>query len=256
MKTLVSLFFMLPVISLGQGVSIDFEDHSLEHWFQKTTNHWCVSDNEAIGGSYSLAHCHDDSVAGTDWIAYFHDPLFPGNAERSWEFNIKYNHSPSSSNYWAVCFADNCLPDEQGMISDGVILGVNVAGNSDELLLWKADHGSLNELFNTGFNWEESVPSGKPVCVRVVQSIDNRISIDLDTSGTAFVNHGSVYFGQPLTANIFLLYYKYTANYDRGLFLDDLTIGGNFSADNVSPFVQRIKVNDARNIEIEFSENY
>ena len=125
MKVLAGLFFMMPIALAAQNITIDFEDGNISQWLQSNSEHWCVSDVNTINGNYSLRHCFDSDIAAFDWITYFHQPLVFADTAASWEFSLRYDFNPSSNNCWVVLLSSGSLPDEEGNIQDGLIVGVN-----------------------------------------------------------------------------------------------------------------------------------
>jgi hypothetical protein len=254
MKTVVFLFFMIPVISLGQSVSVDFEDRDLTGWYQSVQGHWCITENDSPENKYSLSHCYNDTVSGTDWIAYFHSPLNLSNAKSSWQCTIRYDYAPSSTNYWAVFLTNNELPDEYGCINNGMVLGVNFIGNSDELMLWRVSDGQVTCLLNTAFNWEDNITSGQSVNLKLVRSVNGAYSLGIEASGNAYTDLGSANDRSFAQFNAFTLFNKYTSTHDQGLHMDNVFINGGFENDNDSPEVETLGIVTSSTIEVQFSE--
>jgi hypothetical protein len=254
MKTLVWLFFGLPVISLGQGVTIDFENQDLTGWFQREEGHWCISGTDVIQGNYSLVHCFDDSIAGNDWIVFFHEPLAISQSECIWQFQVAFQHNPSSANNWAVALASNELPDEKGGLANALVLGVNRVGSSDEFKVWQIKQGIQSEILNTGFNWEQHITPGERVSFQLVSRTSGEMTLSLDTSGTGFNSLCNFSWDDLSAVNELCILYKYTATHDRGIRFDDLVINGRFAPDHEPPFVKSVEVINESRIEVHFSE--
>lgn len=72
-------FVSAPCLVVAQVVYADFENQQLQGWFPEAEGNWCIRNVDAAGDRYALHHCHDDSVAGVDWMACFHDPLLRNN---------------------------------------------------------------------------------------------------------------------------------------------------------------------------------
>ncbi len=254
MKILVFVFFMIPVISLGQPLSIDFESSNLTGWYQPYNTHWCLSGENAIGGNYSLTHCYDDTVSGCDWIGYIHSPVDLEAGPCRWDFMLRYDHNPSSSNNWAVFLSDHSFPDQHGRLVNGLVLGVNYEGNTDELMIWKVSDGKVQVIFNTGFNWQENISSHQVVSFSIDRSENGLYTIALDTSGTGYFILGSLVEHSISTINTIILYYRYTATYDLGFSFDNLLIDGSFTTDNESPYIVQVAIISPHKIEVQFSE--
>ena len=253
MKKLVYVFLLIPVVSLGQGITIDFEEGDLTEWIQSDAGHWCVSDIEPINGAFSLMHCFDNDVAATDWIAYVHKPVKMNDESSLWEFTIRYSHNPSSNNNWVVFLTYNTLPDDEKGLSDGLVLGVNYTGNSDEIMVWSVENSDAEILLNTGFNWEFDMPDEKEATFTLTYS-EGVFYLQIDTGEQSSVDLGNFTSDGYSILNTFILYYKYTATYDRQLWFDDFRIEANFSMDTVPPAIDFLSVVDPYTLEIGFSE--
>jgi len=251
MKVLVLLFLTIPVVSLGQSICHDFENHDLTAWIPSAEGHWCISDENALGGDYSLRHCFDNDEAGTDRISLIHDPLPAEDAV--WNFKAAYQFAPSANNHWAVLITENCLPGDDGSISSGLILGVNYIGNSDEISVWEVRGGVLSEILNTGINWQESVHPGVPVELKLSAQDRGAYTLRIEMADGSWLEQG--FSSQALeNPNIFSLWYKYTSSYDQGLWLDDLCIAGNFLEDTKPPAISSIYMMSSREMEVEMDE--
>ena len=105
MKALVLLFFTIPVISLGQGICFDFENQDLTGWIPSAEGHWCISEENALEGRFSLKHCYNSDQAGNDRISWIHDPL--RLQEAVWSFRVAHQYAPSANNNWSVIISEN-----------------------------------------------------------------------------------------------------------------------------------------------------
>lgn len=254
MKILVLIFFSIPVISLGQGVRVNFEENDLTGWLPSEEGHWCISSESALEGNNSLKHCYNNDLAGIDWISFFHTPFLLKDATASWQFDLRYSFTPSGNNHWAIFLTDNNLPDDIGNIKDGLILGVNYEGNSDELMIWYRREGVLTELLNTGFNWQENISKEMKVRFWLSKDISGKFLLQIDTANSNWIPLGEFNTSSLATYNAFTLFYKYTATYDQGLWLDNILIEGLFNPDTSPPAVKSVYVLSPLLIEIEFDE--
>ena len=254
MKTLVFLFFIIPVISLGQEVRWNFEDNDLTQWYQNVPGRWEVSDEYPITGKYSLHHAFDNDKADVDWIALFHDPLKLAESQAIWQFSIRYKYKPSAKNNWAVMFAGSNLPGNDKLMDYALVLGVNYRGSDDEIRLWKQKGENIESILSTHVNWENDIKTNNPVSFRITRTINGLISVEIDTSGGNFFKIGETIETEIIHSQFFLVYYKYTSTYDRGLYFDDLYIEGNFSKDTLQPRVKTIHTISSKSILVEFNK--
>jgi hypothetical protein len=254
MKILVLLIWTIPAISFGQVIAVDFEDNDLTGWIENISSRWQISSNDPISGNYSLKHSFDSPEAGTDWIVLFHNPIDLNTAITTWEFSIRYDHNPSSSNNWAVILSMSDMPSEPNDIEDALIFGVNYQGSNDQIALWKQNGEEIESIYSTGFNWEENITPGQIVSFRVERSQAGRMLFSIDTASNGYILIGEKDNVEMSFINCFLLYYKYTSNYDQGLSFDNLKITGNLTNDILPPEVNDVKVLSPQKLEISFSE--
>ncbi|MBA7528290.1 hypothetical protein ES705_20473 [subsurface metagenome] len=252
MRALVLLFFIIPVVSLGQIISADFENGDLTDWYQSSSDHWAISADNPVEGQYSLKHHFNNDEASTDWIALFHEPLQLKEGNTSWQFSIRYDFNPSSANHWAIFLSDNSLPDNT--IEYALVFGVNYNGNSDELQLWEISNGVTNCILNTGFNWEDNIKRGEVVGFKLSLSKSGVFAIKIDTSGGIYHSIGQQEIEHKENINVFTLYYKYTSTYDGGLTFDDFTATGELSNEHSTPGIESIHVIHSKAIELKFTE--
>ncbi len=253
MKVLVCVFFILPVALSGQQVLIDFENDELTEWIQSDSKHWCISDVVPIYGNYSLWHCFDSEIAASDWIAFFHQPVAVNDTRCRWDFNIRYGHEPSANNNWAVFLGYNCMPADNGTISNGLVMGVNYTGNSDEIMVWEIIDSNIDCLLNTEFNWQLTIKP-EDVVEFSIEGSNGSYRLFMAVNDENPVNLGSFSPENSQFINSFILFYKYSASYDRELWFDDLTIEAGFMEDTQSPSVEYYSFIDPKTIEIGFSE--
>ena len=253
MKILVCVFLLVPVVSIGQRISSDFENNDLTGWFQSDSGHWCISDADAISGIYSLGHCYDNGVSATDWITFFHQPVDPDNGTTRWDFTVRYTTDPSANNYWVVCLNDNCLPDTEGRLVNGLIIGINYLGNSDEIKVWEVHDGELECLLNTGFNWETNNLKNRNVRFSIQCSHDIG-KLYLATSESDSFDLGNFWPKYSSNLNAFTLLYTYTMSNDRSLWFDDLILEAVFLEDQLPPCISYYSFIDAYTVEVGFSE--
>jgi hypothetical protein len=251
LKTLVFLFLIIPIISLSQAITEDFEDGELTNWYQSRTGHWVIAETDAGNDDKILVHSYNDSLAGSDWISLLHEPINL-NEECVWKFLLRYDHSPSANNRWAVFLTDNEFPDQEDKISNGIIMAVNYMENTDELKLWKVTDGECEALISTGFNWEENIAPKQIVAIEIQKEKDGDWVIHLPELEKEFF--GKTMAGDFAEFNTYTLFYKYTASKDCGLAIDDLILEGSINTDTVPPHVISINVIDPWLIEVSFTE--
>ncbi len=252
MKALVLLCLLIPAISLGQNISLDFENRDLTGWYQSVFGHWAVIDDDPIAGQYSLIHDFDCKEASKDWIALFHKPLLMKEGNTVWQFSIRYDFNPSSNNNWAVVLSENSLPESK--LTDAFVFGVNYKDNSDEIKLYRVKNDEIIGIMNTGINWEENSLRGENIRFRLSTFATGEFIIEIDTVGGTFNTIATKIIDLPGTINVFALYYNFTSTFDCGLRFDDLKIQGKFTVDCSLPVVESISIINPQTLELVFSE--
>ena len=252
MKALVLLYSLIPAISLGQNISLDFENKDLTGWYQSISGHWTITNDDPVAGQYSLQHNFNSETTSKDWIALFHNPLLTKEGNAVWQFSLRYDFNPSFNNKWAIFLTKNSLPETN--LTDAIVLGVNYEGNSDEIKLWRVENNEITCTINTGLNWEENSLRGENINFRLSSLATGEFIIDIDTSGGIFNTIATESINLPDTINVFALNYSYTSAFDRGLTFDDLEIQGNFMVDYSLPVLESISIINPQTLDLVFSE--
>jgi hypothetical protein len=254
MKTLVFLFFAIPVISFGQELRWNFENNDLTQWYQNLPDRWEISSENVIGGSYSLHTAYDNAKAGTDWISLFHNPLKLDEAKTVWQFSVRYKYRPSANNHWEVMLASDNLPGDDKLMESALVLGVNYRGSDDEIRMWKQKGELCESILSTGFNWEQNIKAGSIVSLKITRIPGGHISLEMDTFGGCYFQIGETVEPEITQSQSFLVCYTYSASYDRGLYFDDLLINGKFQEDTPALKIHAIHVLSPNRIMIEFNQ--
>lgn len=254
--SVLALFFLCQLVT-AQIINFDFETDTLSSWQKSTDGRWGIDSISPISGSKSLRHVFDNPLGGFDAIAHQHNILRFDSTKTVWEFIVRYDYSPSSSNNWAFWLAAN-----QGVTSmypagsgSGYILGVNYTGSDDMLKLWYQGEGGASSFLSTAFNWQNSVTPGEDVAIRVERTTDGLWTIHLNKliedvwqeigSASDLSMNESEYIG---------VYYEYSSTQDRKLWVDDIKVEGLFFVDTVPPDVKSYSLIERNELEIQFSE--
>ncbi|MDX9881147.1 MAG: lamin tail domain-containing protein [Prolixibacteraceae bacterium] len=118
----------------------DFEGQQLNEWV--SSGDWFVSSEGKINGDFSLRHSpqptHPESVI------FYPVGLNLNSSDHRWNISLKNgNWDPSTSNrFWYYLLADSSDP----AALNGWAAGVNIAGNSDWVELWRFRNGKPDSL--------------------------------------------------------------------------------------------------------------
>jgi hypothetical protein len=254
MKRFLSIFLFCPMLAYGQ-LSDNFESGHLFQWDQFPPERWTCSDLNPLQGLFSLRHTFDNTESGVDRISFSFDDLDLNKPVR-WEFLIKYEYNPSSTNNWNVFLLANksaeFMEKESGI--EAVILGVNYMGSDDFVSLYKQDKTGISTLLTTTLNWQDL--NDQDVYHFIVDyNEDQRFSLkggmhDTTLLGvTEKVEIGLDYF------NYFGLRYSYTSSKDMLLSFDNLSLNGYYLTDTLPPVIQSLEFTSRNSLMIKFNED-
>lgn len=244
-------------LSFAQPIIKNFENSDLNDWIQNNSERWNIDTIDPITGKGSLHQYFNNTTAGTDMIVLSHHTLLLDSVDAYWEFAIKYNYSPSSSNNWS-CWLINSAGDEEPIPateSTGYVFGVNYQGSDDFIKLWKKDKSGTEVVLATPFNWQLNISAGECAKLKLLRTKQGSWSVAVDTiMDGSWINLGSVSDLSFREINNFGLYYKYSSTQDRKLWFDDLEIDGYFFTDIIPPGIDSVRVIDRNTLEVNFNE--
>lgn len=252
----ITALFFIPVLS-AQTLDFNFESGNLTGWQQNIEGRWGIDSLTPISGQKSLHHIFDNPEGSFDGISYHHEILCLDSTTTTWEFKVKYDYTPSSGNNWAFW-----LVSDQGVggmfpagSASGYIVGVNFTGSDDMLKLWYQNAGSSSVVFNTNFNWQNSLATGDTVIVRVERTITGEWAMSISNlADNNWQYLGGVSETSTVNSEYFGIYYEYSSSQDRKLWIDDISIQGLFYIDTYPPFIESFDVTDRNEIIVFFSE--
>ena len=226
----------------GQPVySFDFEDQQLTGWL--SADDWLVSSEGKINGDFSLRH--SSKSAGPKSDIFYPVGLNLNSSDHQWNISLKNgNWDPSTSNrFWHYLLADSSDPTAL----NGWAVGVNIAGSSDLVELWRFRNGKPDSLVvrsemiwktNTRFKLEiERKDKGKwSLC-----SINNSGEKENYAEGTDASAFRFDFIG---------LHFDFTSTRAGQLWADDIAL----KCFPLPPFVERITVINEEQAEITFNK--
>jgi len=228
------LSLLYPMIIMGQTVSYNFEDGSLEGWMQFPENRWEALDTSPINGSFSLQHNHcSPTENGIDRISVPLPAWDENTGSITWRFLLKHTYAPSSMNHWVVFLTSDV--GAEGMIAagnpNGYAIGVNLVSANDILTLYRVTNGSFTAILSTAINWETDIGTTQSSvgAVEVERKFDGTFIVRASTEGSfaSLQPQGSVVDTEHEYGGYFGIYFRYTTNYACRLFVDDISFSYN-----------------------------
>lgn len=255
-KHLVYLFAGITFSLSGQSV-FDFEKDSLSGWLQVPGGRWERSAANAISGAGSLHHAWDNPAPGVDLIA--RDLQYPDLSDTmSVAFRVRHGYPPSSGNNWQFFFlaGDYKEFDEKTNNNSAIIFGVNYSGYDDHLKLWHMLDGNALVILDTGLDYQEQIgTSGEPL-FRISRLPAGRWEVSWHIRGDpdSLQSLGAGVEIEKQTGKYMGFRYSYSSAQDRKLWLDDISVRGNFYRDTLPPRVTRLRLLGLDGLEIQFNE--
>jgi hypothetical protein len=167
----------------------------------------------------------------------------------TWEFLVRLNFSPSTSNYVRIYLASSNA-DLTGSLS-GFFIQIGASGSTDALELRKQS-GTSTSLFLSGTAGAVSVNPN--VRVRITRSAAGEWRLFADyAGGTNFVAEGSATDATPLDGSFLGVRCNYTTTNKANFFFDDFKAGPIF-VDGTPPNLLTAAYEDATHIVLTFDE--
>jgi Lamin Tail Domain/FlgD Ig-like domain len=255
MKKVILLALLMPVSAFGQIVE-NFESGNITNWIQSAEGRWNADTIESLSGRYSLHHVFDNPDAGIDQIGIPLKNLHPSEGIIRWSFLVRHGYDPSSSNNWGVFLMSDKAPVDMSPDgnTNGFAVGVNLTGYDDTLRLLKVKGKEITTVIDSHINWQTSIGTtdATKIVVERTQEGNWSLSVYLLNSDLAGMAEGSDI--ELFTAGWFGIYYKYTSTRDRLLWLDNISIDGNFYADTEAPVITQCNASGKYSVELSFNE--
>ncbi|MCX6255061.1 MAG: lamin tail domain-containing protein, partial [Bacteroidia bacterium] len=255
MKKVILLALLMPYMAFGQIVE-NFESGSIVNWVQSSEGRWKADTIESISGRFSLHHVFDNPDAGTDRIGIPVMNLHPSLGLTRWSFLIRHGYDPSSSNNWSVFLMSDTKPSAMSMDggTNGFVLGVNLTGYDDTLRLWKVKSNIVNTVIDCRINWQTTIGITGTVKIIVERSQEGYWTVSVYRLNENLIGTSSGTDSEIFSPAWFGIYYKYSSTRDRLLWLDDISIEGNFFEDHEAPVVTSCEASGKNSVEVTFNE--
>jgi len=187
-----------------------------------------------------------DSASNTTYLSTTSHAVING----SWQFDVKMDFSPSTSNYSKVYLISNSQNLDSNLNGYYVKIG-GQSGDIDDVSLHVQNGSSSTEIID---GTDGITASNPDLTVKVTRDDLGNWALFVDTSNTYF-SEGIAYDTTHLSADYFGIYCKYTSTRADKFWFDNFNISGTFISDTTKPFVQSFFVTSSNSILINFSEN-
>jgi hypothetical protein len=255
MKKVILLLLLMPCPVFGQIVQ-NFEQESINSWFQSPESRWKADSTGSLSGCFSLHHIFDNTESGTDCIGLPLKGLHPEEGNVKWSFVIRHGYDPSSSNKWLVFLLSDAGPGVFSGNTDlnGFAIGVNLTGSDDTLRLSKIKDGVISTVVSTSVNWQTQIGISEPALLTVERTSSGFWTVIVNRLRGELAGSGSGVDKELFTNSWFGIRYTYSSTRDKVLWFDDLTIGGIFHDDLSAPVVTECRVTGKNSIDLFLSE--
>jgi len=101
-----------------------------------------------------------------------------------------------------------------------------VENNPASFLAWKVTNGSISQIINTDYNWQDSVSTSGVCGFEITRTDAGLWSLSVDTDG-GFDNlesMGTITDSTHVVGSYFVVAYEYTSSADRNLWIDDIFV--------------------------------
>ncbi len=167
--------------------------------------------------------------------------------EASWQFRVKMNFNPSSSNLARVYL----MSDDSDLTKATNAIYLELGNTDDNICLYSIENGNKLQLIKGLVNRLDI--TSVDASVKITRS-GNNWSVESNL-GTGWQNEGSVAFETKFPSNYFGVYCKYTVTRADKFFFDDIEVSGNPFSDKIAPTVTDFKLINSSTMQLSFSES-
>jgi hypothetical protein len=223
---------------------------------QSSEGRWKADTTASISGRFSLHHVFDNPDAGTDKIGIPIKNLHPSQGLTRWSFLVRHGYDPSLSNNWSVFLMSDTDPAVMSAdgSTNGFALGVNLTGFDDTLRLWKVKGNIVTTVINCRINWQIAIGITGAVKIIVERTQEGNWIVSVYQLNESLVGTASGADSELFNPAWLGICYKYTLTCDRLLWLDDISVEGNFYEDNEAPVVTGCEASGKNSVEITLNE--
>ena len=235
---LIFLFFIYSILGFSQFID-NFSDGDF-------TNNpsWTGSlNNFEIDTAFRL-HLND-TISNTSYLSTLSNSILNG----IWEFDVKLDFEPSTSNYAKVYLTSNKEDLTGGL--NGYFVKIGGESNAvDDISLYSQNNLSTTKIID-GTNGLAAL--NPEIKIRVLRDALGNWELLVDTSGGYF-SEGIVFDTSSVSSDYFGVFCKYTSTRAKKMWFDNFNVSGGFLVDTVSPTIISASINSTNSVLIEFSE--
>ncbi len=240
-KILIASFLLIPFIGLAQ-FSDDFTDGDF------TSNPtWDGNTSDFIVNGSNQMQLNGNSVdGGISYISTSSEAMYTA----SWEFYVKMEFNPSSTNFCSVYLTSN--NSDLTAATQGYF--VKIGNTADEISLYRQDDGSASVIIDGVDDRIDMDPVD--LRVKVTRDFDGNWTLMTDTlGGTDYFTEGTVFDDTYSSSDYFGVYCKYTSTRWNLFYFDDFVVTGDPYTDIDAPEYQSYQILDDQNIVLFFNED-
>jgi hypothetical protein len=237
--------FLLLILSIFHQLSAQFTDNFSDGNFSSNPTWTGETDKFIVNGLNQLQlfapAVTDDAYLSTESAAI---------ENASWEFFVRLNFNPSSTNYARVYL----VSDNENL--KGALNGyfVYIGGTADKISLFRQS-GTVRTEIITGTSGSVNVTNVQ-VKIRVMRDDIGNWTLERDTALTnEFVTEGSVFDNTHFQSSYFGVYCDYTQTRSQHFFYDDIVVTGNPYIDTEAPVFQELSILSENQLLLQFNEN-
>jgi hypothetical protein len=238
-------FVLFVLLLIGQKFLAQFTDNFADGNFTSNPTWTGEADKFIINASNQL-QLFAPAVAEDAYLSTASAAI----ENASWEFFVRLNFNPSSTNYARVYL----VSDNENL--KGALNGyfVYIGGTADKISLFRQTGTTRTEII-TGVSGSVNV-NNVQVKIRVTRDDIGNWALERDTSLTnVFVSEGNVFDNTHFQSSFFGVYCDYTQTRSQHFFYDDFVVTGNPFIDTEAPIFQNLTVLSENELMLQFNEN-
>jgi hypothetical protein len=240
MRKILFILTILPLISFAQ-FSDDFSDGNFT-----VDPAWSGNAEKFVIDATNQLQLYENPLAeGTSYLSTFSGAIY----DASWEFLVKLQFNPSSTNYCEVYLTSN--NSDLSSATNGYF--VKIGNTADEVSLYRKGPTSSTMIIN-GTDGRLNTTTVN-VRVKVTRDYDGNWTLMSDTlGGTDYYTEGMVLDNTYFSSSYFGVRCVYTSTRSQHFFFDDFIVTGDPFIDDIQPQLLSSQVIDSQHFLMTFDE--
>lgn len=238
-------FTLFVILFIGQLVFSQFTDNFTDGNFTSNPA-WTGEMDKFIVNASNQLQLSAPAVAEDAYLSTASAAI----ENASWEFFVRLNFNPSSTNYARVYLTS----DNENL--KGALNGyfVYIGGTADKISLFRQT-GTVRTEIITGASGSVNV-NNVQVKIRVSRDDIGNWTLERDTALTnEFVTEGNVFDNTHFQSSFFGVYCDYTQTRSQHFYYDDFVVTGDPYIDLDAPIFQSLTVLESNQLMLQFNEN-